>query len=256
MPDLTQLRQRLAALVFPPHCTVCGVLLTPSDQRKLGGIRFCELCQNQVLTPLPDACRRCGASQLGSRIGESAASRDCRFCRHQEFPVEACCALGNYGDLLQRLVIQLKGHRNESLALQLGQLLGQRLLELPWSRNLDAIVPVPAHWSKQLQKGFHGAAVIAEGVRRELRLEWLPRAVRSTRRTAKQGMLENSERFRNVAGAFEVSSANQIAGRSILIVDDVLTSGATMTAVCAALREAEAGPLHAAVLARGIRSST
>jgi ComF family protein len=170
--------------------------------------------------------------------------------------VEACSALGNYGDLLQRLVIQLKGHRNESLALQLGQLLGQRLKELPWSRNLEAIVPVPAHWSKQLQKGFHGAAVIGEGIRRELRLDWLPRAVRSTRRTAKQGMLENSERFRNVAGAFEVTHPDRVAGRNLLIVDDVLTSGATMTAVCEALREADAGPMYAAVLARGVRSAS
>lgn len=255
MPDLTQLRQRLSALVFPPHCTVCGVLLSPGDPINHCRVRFCELCQNQVISSLHDACRRCGAVHPGSRIGESASAQECRVCRRQDFPVEACCALGNYGDLLQRLVIQLKGHRNESLALQLGQLLGQRLKELPWSRNLEAIIPVPAHWSKQLQKGFHGAAVIAEGIRRELKLDWLPRAVRSTRRTAKQGMLENSERFRNVDGAFEVSSASQVAGRNLLIVDDVLTSGATMTAVCDALREAEAGLLHAAVLARGIRSS-
>lgn len=256
MPDLTQLRQRLSALVFPPHCTVCGVLLSRNDPNYSSRIHFCELCQNQVISPLHDACRRCGAIHLGSRIGESTKLLECRFCRRQDFPVEACSALGNYGDLLQRLVIQLKGHRNESLALQLGQLLGQRLKELPWSRNLEAIVPVPAHWSKQLQKGFHGAAVIGEGIRRELRLDWLPRAVRSTRRTAKQGMLENSERYRNVAGAFEVTYPDRVAGRNLLIVDDVLTSGATMTAVCETLQEAEAGKMYAAVLARGIRAAS
>jgi ComF family protein len=255
MPDLTQLRQRLSALVFPPHCTVCGVLLSRHDPNFSSRIHFCELCQNQVIAPLHDACRRCGAIHPGSRVGESS-KLECRFCRRQDFPVEACSALGNYGDLLQRLVIQLKGHRNESLALQLGQLLGQRLKELPWSRNLEAIVPVPAHWSKQLQKGFHGAAVIGEGIRRELRLDWLPRAVRSTRRTAKQGMLENSERFRNVAGAFEVTTPDRVAGRNLLIVDDVLTSGATMTAVCETLQEADAGQIYAAVLARGIRSAS
>jgi predicted amidophosphoribosyltransferase len=69
-------------------------------------------------------------------------------------------------------------------------------------------------------------------------------------------MLENSERYRNVAGAFEVTYPDRVAGRNLLIVDDVLTSGATMTAVCETLQEAEAGKMYAAVLARGIRAAS
>jgi ComF family protein len=149
----------------------------------------------------------------------------------------------------------MKGHRSEVLALQLGQLLGRRLREMEWISNVEALVPVPVHWSKQLQKGFHGAAVIAEGIRRELGISWLPRAVSSTRRTAKQGMLEAAERYRNVAGAFAPRIQSELEGKCLLIVDDVLTSGATMTAVAEALRDAGAGKLYAAVLARGIRSA-
>lgn len=253
MPALTQIRQRLAALVFPPHCTVCGVLLAASGWNPSQRDYFCGTCHSQIVAPLAESCQRCGAHSQIPPTGD--LPQCCRYCRRQDFPVEACCALGNYGELLQRLVIQLKGHRNETLALQLGRLLGQRLREFAWSRELDAIVPVPVHWSKQLQKGFHGAAVIAEGIRRELPLEWLPRAIRSTRRTAKQGMLENAERFRNVAGAFEVLDSGQLAGRNLLVVDDVLTSGATLTAASEALRNAECGRLYAAVLARGVRSS-
>ncbi len=238
MPVLTSsrlfsaVRRNLAALLFTPHCSACGVLLESGPAGP--ATTFCQLCTRSLTSDLADCCHCCGAHSPHSGLRERSETKSCRYCRGSRFPVRACCALGNYGDLLQKLIVQMKGNRNELLALQLGRLLGQRLRELPWSRELEAIVPVPVHWSKQLQKGFHGAAVISEGIRRELGLPWLPKAVSSTRRTAKQGMLEPTERFRNVAGAFLVADDSKIRNRTLLLVDDVLTSGATLTAVASA----------------------
>ena len=251
----SRLSRRVARLLFPPHCAAGGSQLDFQRDGLSRPLHFCPLCTQRLSADLADCCRICGAHCPRSGIGLESARKPCRYCRGVDFPVEGCGALGNYGDLLQRLVVQMKGHRSEVLALQLGQLLGRRLRELNWISKVEALVPVPVHWSKQLQKGFHGAAVIAEGIRRELGIPWLPRAVSSTRRTAKQGMLETAERYRNVAGAFAPRIQSELEDKCLLIVDDVLTSGATMTAVAEALRDAGAGKLYAAVLARGIRSA-
>ncbi len=251
---LSTVRRNLAALLFTPHCSACGILL----ERQAGALpsSFCQLCSRSLTAALSNCCLRCGACTPSPALGARSQVTPCRHCRGIAFPVRACCALGNYGDLLRKLSVQMKGNRNEMLALQLGRLLGQRLRDLPWNSELEAVIPVPVHWSKQLQKGFHGAAVVAEGIRRELGLGWLPKAVSSTRRTAKQGMLEPAERYRNVAGAFTVPDPAKLRNRTLLIVDDVFTSGATLTAVSAALRQAGAKELYAAVLARGIGSGT
>lgn len=253
---LSRLRRRVSNLLFPPHCAACGIQLALNRGRLERPLHFCGLCSQRLMADLADCCRVCGAECPRSGIGASETDRPCRYCRVLRFPVVACGALGNYGGLLQQLVVQMKGQRSEVLALQLGQLLGRRLRDLPWISEVEALIPVPVHWSKQLQKGFHGAAVIAEGLRRELGIPWLPRAVNSTRRTAKQGMLETPERYRNVAGAFAPGALPTVENKCLLIVDDVLTSGATLTAVAAALQDAGSGKLYAAVLARGIRSAS
>lgn len=261
MPMLTlsqtfsRFRRGFAELLFQPACTACGIQLELKRAGSEPPLHFCPNCRERVLADLSACCRVCGACCRRPGTSSAADHAPCRYCRGIRFPVAACSALGNYGGLLQQLVVQMKGQRNEVLALQLGQLLGRRLRELPWAGEIEALVPVPVHWSKQLQKGFHGAAVIAEGIRRELGISWLPRAVSSTRRTAKQGMLETPERYRNVAGAFAPGPAPAIEGKCLLIVDDVLTSGATLSAVAGALSKAGAGKLYAAVLARGIRSA-
>lgn len=252
----TRLRRRVSSLLFPPHCAACGIHLRLDLVRSEPPLRFCGLCSQRLTADFADCCRICGAHSPRSGVGAVEPARPCRYCRSGRFPVVACAALGNYGDLLQRLVVQMKGQRNEVLALQLGQLLGRRLRTCPWHTEVEALIPVPVHWSKQLQKGFHGAAVIAEGIRRELGLPWLPRAVSSTRRTAKQGMLETAERYRNVAGAFAPGVLQSLENKCLLIVDDVLTSGATLTAMAEALKAAGSGKLYAAVLARGIRSAS
>ena len=251
----SRLRRRVSSLLFPPHCAACGIQLDFDRAGPEKPLHFCPLCVQRLAADLADCCRVCGAHCPRSGIGTNDTCKPCRYCRGMRFPVEACAAVGNYGDHLQRLVVQMKGQRNEVLALQLGQLLGRRLRASTWIAEVEALIPVPVHWSKQLQKGFHGAAVIAEGIRRELEIPWLPRAVNSTRRTAKQGMLETAERYRNVAGAFAPGTMPELEGKCLLIVDDVLTSGATITAVAQALRNAGARKLYAAVVARGIRSA-
>jgi predicted amidophosphoribosyltransferase len=120
---------------------------------------------------------------------------------------------------------------------------------------IDAIVPIPMHWTKRFQRGFQASAVIADGVQVEMRLPILLRCLRVVRRTAKQGTLETPERFRNVEGAFVVTNAKQIVNKRLLVIDDVMTSGATISQAAKMLLAAKASEIIVGVVARGARVS-
>jgi ComF family protein len=110
-------------------------------------------------------------------------------------------------------------------------------------------VPVPLHWRRRLARGFNQSALLAQAASRRYGLRVL-HAVRRRRATSAQAGLSNAERRANVAGAFRVRRRRVVAGRRILLVDDVMTTGATASACAAALKRAGAGYVALLALAR------
>ena len=116
----------------------------------------------------------------------------------------------------------------------------------------DVVVPVPLHPARLAERGYNQAALLSAAAARELRAPLAARALRRTRDTAQQARLDRARRLENVAGAFLVRAPADVRGRRVVLVDDVATTGATLEACGAALREAGATSVTALVVARAV----
>ncbi len=163
-------------------------------------------------------------------------------CREGAVGFDTACSFGSFEGALQKLIHLLKYARVESLAEPLSRLL---LRALPREGNFDHVMAMPMHWRKQWERGFNQAELLAAPVARRFGLK-LSKNLRRSRYTKAQAGLDEAGRRANLKDSFRVKSPAVIAGKRILLIDDVLTTGATLRAASAALKQA--GAAHVAVL--------
>ena len=150
---------------------------------------------------------------------------------------------------LQRIIHSMKYGNNFRIGETLGKLLGDKLLNEIQTRNLDLIIPVPLHHLKKSERGYNQSFYISKGVNRKLKLVLDKRSVKRIKYTETQTSMNIREREKNISGAFKVKSINNISGKNILIIDDVITSGNTVSEFGKILKKNGAGTIYAASLA-------
>jgi ComF family protein len=165
---------------------------------------------------------------------------------------DAAYSFGAYEGPLRDLIHVFKYGRVHPLSVPLGRLLASAI---PQDQSFDFIVPVPLHWRRRLARGFNQSGLLAREVSRRYGLR-PSRALRRSRFTPAQAGLSHAGRRRNVAGAFAVPRNVDVTGRRVLLVDDVFTTGATLTACARALKRAGARYVAVLTLARVDRRST
>ena len=167
----------------------------------------------------------------------------CGLCRLGLQGFDAVYSYGSYEGSLRELVHLFKYNGMRPLARTLGQFMVQAL---PREASFDVIVPMPLHWWKQWQRGFNQSDVLA----REIGKKWnvpVRNLVRRKKATRPQAGLTNAKRRANMSGAFGMPRGRSLAGARVLLVDDVVTTGATASACARVLKRA--GAAHVALLA-------
>jgi ComF family protein len=214
---------------------------------------LCEDCRCRIRDDQAVRCGQCGARfpGIGTAGGRLLA---CRLCRDLKLPIAGVHCLGNYEGLLRQVVLMMKKRGNEALAIQSGRWLGQSWYETfsPEDPIPERIVSIPVWWARRLRRGYNVPELLLEGMLAGL--PFRPRAtaaLRCVRRTRKQGTLTTRQRFENVKGCFAARHSHRIAGRHVLLVDDVMTSGATAIQAARTLLKAGARSVRVACVARG-----
>jgi len=171
----------------------------------------------------------------------------CPYCRGRGVPhYESIVALGRFEEPLKGLIHRMKYRSQWPIAEHLADRLLQKNRAIEEIGLADRIIPVPLHPFRQFQRGYNQAEVIA----RRLGRDRIVRAVRRRRNTPTQTNLHShQQRLENLQGAFALTDPKSIAGRRVVVIDDVMTSGGTLQAIAGALREAKPKSLHAVVLA-------
>lgn len=230
-------------LVYPPACLVCGAGLAPRAEADL-----CLDCERNIRRIEEPTCRRCGA-ELGPYTASSYA---CQTCRNLGLRFRRAHAAAHFTDTVRELILALKFRRDRLAVRPLIQILLERAEELALGEQVDEVVPVPLHWFRRRRRGFNQSELFARAVADRLHRPVELESLRRVRPTAPQTQLGFAARQRNLAGAFRVGSPDAFAGKRILLVDDVLTSGATCSACAKALKEAGAKTVIVLTVARAV----
>lgn len=237
-------------LVLPPTCAFCQTSLPP----RTSGPLLCDDCTDgfrQFGSELV-RCPRCAAPAPAV----AGPTPPCVYCLRRDYRFRRAWVLGDYHGQLRDAVIRTKQAFHEPLTVQLGQFVGRRLAELGWQLHCDTVVALPSYWWRRWSRGTSGPELLAEEIARQLDRPLLRRTLRCCRPTQKQGMLTPSQRWLNVRGAFAVPRPLEKSQSRVLLVDDVLTTGATVNEAARALLAAGAREVSVAVLARGMGDSS
>jgi len=239
---LAQWTRKGLNLLLPPRCAGCGAEL--SDGRD--DILICDDCRLLLGPESGPWCGRCGA------IGATEAPQGgCLLCRDTPLWFDSVIALGVYQDRLQAAVSQMKSPAGGALAAALGRLLAVRRGPQLAALGADLIVPIPMHWMRRLRRAVNSPDILAQRLGRHLGIPVRRRILVRSRKTLLQKELRPRERFPNVRGALRVRPTRYLSGARVLLVDDVLTTGATCSEAARVLKQAGAALVAVAVLARG-----
>jgi ComF family protein len=227
-------------LFYPGCCLLCGQPL-PLEQE-----HFCSVCRHDLFTDPDSICPRCGGT-----IGPHAVIAErCFSCRKETFAFERVIRLGRYEGLLRDVILRLKHQRGEGLAELLGVCWAEAAAAQFAAVSVDALVPVPLHWLRRWQRGYNQSAALGRGLAQILGVPCQPSWLRRIRNTPRQTSQTPAGRKANVRGAFCARTATAVKGKAILLVDDVMTTGATVAEAARALRAGGAARIVVAVLAR------
>ncbi len=237
----SQLATSLLDLVYPPVCQLCN-----APQRAGCHEAFCETCLRQLSQLLGDQCPRCAARY--PKVNPKAI--DCYICHDEDYAFSQAIAWGAYDSALSSIVLRIKEQRNESLAHHIGLHFASQFQQRLQSFPIDAIVPVPLHWTRRLWRGYNQAEVLAKAIALHLhkpyRSNWLWRRLQ----TPLQASVTPTQRRKNLRQAMAAGIPKRYQGQHILLIDDVMTTGATADACTRALLAAGSGSVKVAVLAR------
>ncbi len=226
-------------LLIPPLCCLCKRRLTNDETI------ICKDCLARIRLISPPYCERCGRPVPDLEITV------CNRCIIEKHAFSFIRGVSPYGGVMENLIMLLKYHGKSQLSAILGKLMSLIIKREEVYRKCELIVPVPLHTTRKRERGYNQAELLGEVLSREMNLPMITDALIRTRATLSQTKLSPDARKDNVREAFAINPkrVDDIRGKVILLVDDVFTSGATLSECTNTLREAKTGEVLGVVCA-------
>ena len=249
---LKSIRDGLLSLAYPQQCRMCGERVRSWDD----GVACHECWEDPKITTLffdLHSCRKCGAplqsapeQQPGSHTGL------CHECDGQPFEVARAC--GAYSGALEASILFLKSEPH--LCPRLRDIIHRTCLLNQSLIESDLVVAVPLHRSRQRERGFNQATIIASLIASRFDLAFDGSSLARVAHTDRHRVgLDAIDRAKSVAGAFKVTQPKKVMGLTVLLIDDLFTTGSTISAAAVALREAGVARVRVLTIARALRAN-
>ena len=220
-------------LLFPPRCAAC---------RRLGAW-FCQECVAAIETIAPPVCYRCGRPLPQPDLV-------CQKCSAEGSALDGIRSYAYHSDPLRQAIHELKYADLQALAVPLGRLMAEGWETVhPSGQDIDIIVPTPLHAKRERERGYNQAALLARELGAHLQRPVVESSLARIKATAPQVELDAQERKANVQEAFRCTD-HSLAGKQVLLIDDVCTTGSTLEAAALALRRVDVSSVWAYTLAR------
>jgi len=235
----SELFQAAVSLLYPATCAVCGKNLRAGEY-------LCNGCEAKIVRIAPPFCERCSEPFEGS----ISIAFSCANCAHRTIYFDAAVAAYRGRGIVRDVIHEFKYNRQIHLRHLVGRWLCAALDdERLRNRQFDIIVPVPLHSARQRERGFNQASVLAELLSAHTSIPCRP-MLKRLRYTTTQTALDRSERMENLHNAFRLRKNTDVRGLRVLVIDDVLTTGSTLSECARVLKRAGAKSVHAATAAR------
>ena len=230
----------LVSLFYPPFCAVCsGVVET--------GEYLCGLCAEEAPRLRPPFCAKCSQPFAGA-ITDTFT---CANCQNRVLHFDAAVSAYRSRGVVRQVMHDFKYGRQVHLRHVLAGWLADALEDPRLAgRRFDFIVPVPLHSARKRERGFNQAELLAKALGRTTGIRLHP-ALERTRYTTTQTQFDRAERMENLKGAFRLRRGSNVQDLRVLLVDDVLTTGSTLSECASVLKKGGALSVHAATAARG-----
>lgn len=222
-------------LVYPPHCVVC--------RDAASGAYLCPKCIDSITLIEPPVCSKCGTP---------CQAFLCDECYHREYAFERARSAGVFDGALREAIHALKYRSYEAVAEPLAEIMARAFAGTGLARYADVLVPIPIHASRLLEHGFNHSELLAHLLSRRIGVPVEPDVLRKVRKTAQQVDLPREERALNIQGSFAAERSDRIAGKRVLLIDDVFTTGSTLNEAAHVLIAAGAEEVRAYTLARSL----
>ena len=248
--------ESLFATLFPSDCRFCGAPLL-----RISRVPVCEICLEKMGRIHARVCSICGERLPGGyALDETDHEPRCGMCLRTAPPYEKAAAYGSFEEGLRDLVHLLKYEQVKPAAGILGRMLAEAMVDLAphFTASQVLAIPVPLHSSKARQRGFNQSELIAKAALKlkpaiPQKFELCPGILERQRATVSQTGLTRHQRRENIRGAFRVIQSDRVAGREVLLVDDVFTTGTTLSECARVLRRAGASRILVATVARVLK---
>ncbi len=215
--------------LFPPRCAGCA---------RLGEV-WCQSCHSQVELIREPYCDLCGSPKM--------PKVQCLHCSNWDYKFDAARAWGRYSGVLRKAILSLKRHPNTQLGIELSKGLTAVLLRQAW--KIDILVPVPLAPHRLAERGYNQADLLAQPLAAACGLRYAGSCLSRSHETIKQFELGAAQRWQNLLSAFQAEGA-ELHEASVLLVDDIMTTGATLNAAAVAIKRAGARRVYALTLAK------